>query len=501
MASLRLNINSNNKQSTLPSNLGPRMPDIRRVDLGKPQPTKPKKKIKLWKLVLIFIALALIAVGFWYFFINKDSSKGNPFSVKKISKEVKKVVIPDLKQDKNGYTNVLLVGKDTREWSKGLQNTDTVIVASYNDKTGEILLISIPRDTFIQYPNDPTHYGRINGVYANGIKRGDDSQGISMLQEVSEDVTGLEIQYWAIVDLAGFKKAIDIVGGVDIDVERSFTDTQFPEDGTGGYRTVQFEKGIQHMDGATALDYARSRKGCCKEGSDFARARRQQRVISAFLDKVIQMESLNLDTALKLKGSFDESVIYSKISVTDIRAALARITKVSTNKITSIVLDPSIQNGTLIFHPSLAESGGAYAIWPVAGLNKWGDVQKFIAGIITDPALYREGAKVYTYNGGLGYTETNGESGKVKKAFSQVTITYGGNNGAGDVTDVVILVTNEKPETLKRVKKYLEETLGYKVEVVREMADFTAKHSEDLSIIFGEKAPEETETAPPESSN
>src|SRR5690606_38935153 len=120
-----------------------------------------------------------------------------------------------------------------------------------------------------------------------------------------KEVTGLETQYYAMVDLQGFRQAIDAVGGVVVNVENSFTDYCYPADETstnstlrrcgdaGMYpaETLTFTKGPQTMDGATALKYARSRKAAGVEGGDYSRARRQQRVISALRDKLMSSET------------------------------------------------------------------------------------------------------------------------------------------------------------------------------------------------------------------
>ena len=97
--------------------------------------------------------------------------------------------------------------------------------------------------------------------------------------------SGIGINYFVGVDFDAFKQAVDAVGGINIDVPAGFTDNQYPagecDEGNCGYETVRFNAGVQHMNGATALIYARSRHGNNGQGSDFARSRRQQQIIVA----------------------------------------------------------------------------------------------------------------------------------------------------------------------------------------------------------------------------
>ncbi|MEK7064305.1 MAG: LCP family protein, partial [Patescibacteria group bacterium] len=102
------------------------------------------------------------------------------------------------------------------------------------------------------------------------------------------------VDYTVIIDFSVFEKAIDIAGGLDITVDRSFTDFKYPVAGRESdpcescrYQTVNFSAGSQRMDGATALKYVRSRNAEGDEGTDFARSARQEKLISAFKQKVL----------------------------------------------------------------------------------------------------------------------------------------------------------------------------------------------------------------------
>src|SRR5690606_17112238 len=107
----------------------------------------------------------------------------------------------------------------------------------------------------------------------------------------------------------------DAVGGVDVNVERAFVDYEYPIEGrenaypiSSRYKTLDFKVGMQHMDGQTALEYARSRHAAGVEGTDFARSQRQQKVITAFKDKVFSTKTLtNPSALLNIASSLGES--------------------------------------------------------------------------------------------------------------------------------------------------------------------------------------------------
>ena len=131
-------------------------------------------------------------------------------------------------------------------------HTDSIMVASINEEKEKISLFSIPRDLYI-------NGRRINAYYTY--------YGVDQLQRMVEEVTGLEMDQYAQVDLAGFIEIVDILGGLDIYVTEDLYDSLYPN-GKGGYFTYSISKGMHHMDGTEALRYARSREST----SDFDRS-------------------------------------------------------------------------------------------------------------------------------------------------------------------------------------------------------------------------------------
>jgi polyisoprenyl-teichoic acid--peptidoglycan teichoic acid transferase len=181
--------------------------------------------------------------------------------------------------EKDDRINILLMGMGG-EGHPGPYLTDTMILLSIQPSTNKVALTSIPRDLSVPIPG----YGwrRINE--ANSIGEVKDAQGAKFAAETASKIFNLPIQYYFRVDFSGFEKLIDELGGIKINVDNAFVDNTFPTDDYG-YQTVAFKAGWQKMNGATALNYARSRHGSNGESSDFARSKRQQKVLAAVKDK------------------------------------------------------------------------------------------------------------------------------------------------------------------------------------------------------------------------
>ena len=151
-------------------------------------------------------------------------------------------------------------------------HTDSIMVASINEEKEKISLFSIPRDLYI-------NGRRINAYYTY--------YGVDQLERMVESVTGLEMDKYVQVDLAGFTEIVDILGGLDIYVSEDIYDSLYPN-GKGGYLTYSISKGLHQMDGTEALRYARSREST----SDFDRSERQQVVMTAVRNKLMELDGL-----------------------------------------------------------------------------------------------------------------------------------------------------------------------------------------------------------------
>lgn len=182
-----------------------------------------------------------------------------------------------------GVVTFLLMGTDRRSQER-IWRTDTLLMVFFQPASGQVGLLSIPRDLWVSIPGYGA--GRINTVDYLG-----DAAGLppgELPRRVLAQNLGLAPDHILRLDLEGFVRLIDALGGVDVPVDCALEDFFFDPAGLGGEVALAVEPGIQHMDGRLALRYARSRWG----SSDFERARRQQRVVRSLLREARSLGTL-----------------------------------------------------------------------------------------------------------------------------------------------------------------------------------------------------------------
>jgi len=184
------------------------------------------------------------------------------------------VYVPDPTPDDQEKDHVdpftlLILGIDAR--GKAVTRSDTMILSAVNPYTQKITLLSIPRDTLAKIPdhgNDKINHAMVYG-------------GASLSKATLENFLDIPIDHYVTVDFASFRKIVDAVGGIEIDVKKRMRYYD-PTDGTD----INLYPGLQVLDGKNALDYARYRKSSIGTGdSDFERMARQHEVIKAIIDK------------------------------------------------------------------------------------------------------------------------------------------------------------------------------------------------------------------------
>ncbi len=230
---------------------------------------------------------------------------------------------------------VLILGIDERaQWDEPAWRTDTMIVATLDPVTLEAGVLSIPRDLWVEIPGY-TH-NRINTAHYIGDYDEYPGGGPALAVETVEHNLGFEIDYYTRINFQAFIDLVNEIGGIDITVEETIDDPLYP-DANYGYDPLYIEAGEQHFDGELALKYARTRHS---GNGDFDRARRQQQVILAILEKITQPAVL---TRLVSKAPELYSMVEASVS-TDFKldqivalAGLAR--KVETDDIRFAVID------------------------------------------------------------------------------------------------------------------------------------------------------------------
>jgi LCP family protein required for cell wall assembly len=303
--------------------------------------------------------------------------------------------------------NILLLGVDQRAGDSTF-NTDTMIVVSIDPVSKNVALFSIPRDTVdvplpaaAQGVFGSVYQGKINSLWTNARNRPDafpgtgNARGYNALKETLGTLYHLNIQYYVMVNFQGFKKVVDTLGGVTIDVQNPVVDDRYPADDGTDLR-VYIPAGVQHMTGAQALVYARSRHG----SNDFDRASRQQRVILSIRQQANPQTVLaNLSPLLDaLKSSFKTDI---PITTNVLPELIQLSSQINTANIRSYVFSPP-RYGTEGY------PGGIYSIEPNVAL-----IRSTVANAFKiDPKLEQLRDAVSAENGTIWVVNGSGKTGQ-----------------------------------------------------------------------------------------
>ena len=185
--------------------------------------------------------------------------------------------------------NILLMGIDRRPGEAFISRTDSMILASIDPVNKTASMLSIPRDLYVVIPG----YGRdrINTAFVYGAAGDNPVAGAAMAMQTVEYNLGVPVHHYIMVDFSAVTNGIDALGGIDVYVPTEINDPTYP-DMNYGFDPLYIPAGLQHLDGATALKYARTRHG----DSDINRAHRQQQVILAARDKALGLGVANMMT-------------------------------------------------------------------------------------------------------------------------------------------------------------------------------------------------------------
>ncbi len=401
-----------------------------------------------------------------------------------------------LKGEDRGRINILLLGVGGGNHGGGLL-TDTIMTASIDTENKKLALTSIPRD--LSVPVENMGLKKINSINAYAEATNPGSGGLAISQAVS-DLFGLPIDYYIRIDFQGFINIIDELGGVDVYVENTLDDYDYPVLGNEEaewdlrYEHLHVDKGWQKMDGSLALKFARSRHGINGEGSDFARASRQQKIIAGVKSKVLSMNTL-LNPS-KINGIINElqEHVSTNIQIWEMLKLWDMIKDIDRERMITKVIDNST-SGLLV--DSISEDG-AYLLKPRSG--DFTEIQYFINNVFADaPAedknkVVKEVATVEVRNG----TWVNGLASQAaldleKYGFIVVRI---GNSSKQNFEKSVIydLTYGEKMESLAILKNKMNANVAYSLPewLVTDISDETKLDvnpiKPDFILILGRSA-------------
>ncbi|OQA38936.1 MAG: putative transcriptional regulator YvhJ [Parcubacteria group bacterium ADurb.Bin316] len=463
-----------------------------------PNSKEPKKKLKIFAYSFVFV-LTFLAVFTSQILVSGQSST-SWFSNLPVLKQIKDFVQGSerkLKGEESDRINILLLGIGGKGHD-GAYLTDTIILASLEPSTKKTALISIPRDLAV--PVEGMGQQKINAINAYAESKDPGSGGLAVSQAVS-DLLNIPVDYYIRVDFQGFINIIDELGGIEVEVENTLDDYSYPilgnednPDYNSRYEHLHVDQGLQTMDGGLALKYARSRHGVGVEGSDFARAKRQQKIIEAVKDKALSASLLFRPTAISNIAEQLEDHVITNLKVWEMIKLWDMFKDIKKENIINKVLDNST-SGLLVDGVS---SAGAYILVPRSG--DFAEIQYFVSSIFSDAPreaktnVTKQKATVEVRNG----TWINGLASKLavdieKYGFTVVRI---GNSSRHNIERSVIydLTYGEKNESLTILKRNTGANVSLGIpdwlaeEISREVANENDPIKPDFLLVLGQDA-------------
>jgi len=252
--------------------------------------------------------------------------------------------------------HLLLLGLDKRFPEQKHFRTDTIMVVSILKDIQKILLTSIPRDLWLDG-------AKINTFFSQG--------GFSSIKKKVQTVTGLAPTHYVAIDFTGTVWAVDRISGVETNIERSFTDYNYPADRPNAPHPPSFTAGPQLLTGEEVLEYCRSRKGTNGEANDFRRMRRQQNLLTA-LPQAFKKSDLATLGAEALYSLLTEH-LETNLGVGETVELLRMLKNYQDFQVERVVLE--IDN--YLYHPPMTNYGGAYVLRPSG--DSWQTIHNALA--------------------------------------------------------------------------------------------------------------------------
>lgn len=347
------------------SNREDRSENLTNSNIIKPKKRKFKRKI----LMIVAVFFAIIFFSFNAIAVKLSNSDSGFFSDISLVAQIKHLAESSSKSlvgEGNDRINVLLLGMGGLNHQGGTL-ADTIILVSLKPSTKQVSMVSFPRD--LSVPIEGRGNGKINSVNAYAEKKEVGSGGLATAQTL-EGLLDISIPYYARVDFKAFVDLVDEFGGVKVYVEHVLNDYSYPvsgredaEDWDSRFEHLYLDVGWHDMDGSLALKYARSRHSSGIQGSDFARAKRQQKVIEAVKNKFKDSSFIFKPSLVSgVLQSLNENII-TNLEIWEIMRLWNLVKDVDKNKITNNVLSDSPSS----LLASMVSTSTGYILYPRAG--------------------------------------------------------------------------------------------------------------------------------------
>ena len=485
---------------------------------------EPKKKHSKRKKVLIVLGVILLIVGgllAWLYIQGNDlvarvTGGGNLWDV-----IVSDPDIPLKTDSVTGRTNVLIFG--TEGYSMDETNydggwlTDSMMVASIDQETGDVRTISLPRDLKSE---TCTSTNKLNERYYCTYYKNDGSEeskqeyekmAAESLAEAVEEILGIEIQYFVHVNWQAVVQIVDAIGGIDVVFVTEGQEWDGPEvtiettdaRGLADYNRyckcyiINYPNGeVVHLDGASALAVARARNadgGWGAGGGNFSREQFQQKIIQAAALKAKETNfATDFMAALKIKDAVGDN-LRMNFEDSELKSLMKLVGKIDTSSMKSISIQETDDGKALLVTGYLPVPGvnnlmncgnttpGCLSyVYPAAGVGVYDDLHNYVARKLSSDPMVEEEAKVAVLNA-VGVQGLAGEKAEVlKEKGLNVVETKNAPSGFEELDGVAIYQKNQE---MSATASWLSEYYG--VEVVTEIPDSLTNEPADFVIVLG----------------
>lgn len=417
---------------------------------GAKRPRSWKRRFKRAGATLgILIVLFGLFFGFkFYKDIAKLTGNKNPFSLFS-------VFHPVPLQNQNGRVNILVAANSADDpGHNGANLTDSIMVLSINTKNNTALILSVPRDLWVNIPG--VGHAKINDAYPNG--------GMDVLQQVVQKDLGLTIDYQVLVNYGAFRDLVNAVGGITITIQSDDPRGIYDPDLDYTTRTccalAKYPNGPVTLDGKQALNLARARGDAYGsygyDQSDFTRTMYQRKMLIAVKDKASQASVIaNPFKVTQLVDAVGNN-IKTNLQLDEIETLYSYMKKIDDNKIDSYNINTLAgQNATMLQNYTTPD--GQSALIPTAGIDDFSAIKAQINKVFTSDPVTKEGATVVVLNG----TDTTGLAlGQENKLMGKGMTVYIGDAPSTQATNTLIDNSGgNMPNTLAYLKQRYNATI------------------------------------------
>lgn len=439
------------------------------------RPKKHGKKLSVGKAIALAM-VSLLVVGGGALYIWGDSLISRLTGGKSGLFDSLMAMVSDeipFETDANGRTNVLIFGTEGYDMQgtsgdgvhDGAQLTDSIMVASFDQKTKDVALLSLPRDLKVSMACSA---GKINEVFWCHNQDGTNEEaGAQALMKQVGDILDIEFQYYAHVNWGSLVKIVDTLGGITVTLDEDVNDY---------YYTGMVAKAGEPitLNGEQAVGLARARHGTT--GGDFTRGNTQQKIVEGIAQKVLQ-NGVGVNEALGLLNILGDN-LRSNFSADNIKAAVRLASDFNVSSIRQV---PLVNYDENIFYVTTATINDVSYVVPQAGERNYSEIQEYVAGMFSSDGVKREGAKFAVYNATDEYGVASAEKEKLESDGFKVIRIGDAATGVCDAEYCVYEMSNAKVAT----RAALEERYNVAVRPESELPEGVWGGDVDFVVVIG----------------